>query len=66
VICSAFCGLRARADGGGTVLTSVLADQAARYGVLAGAGALGLGLIEVRRLPPRDQPQAIFVMRRGS
>src|SRR5215470_2235951 len=26
-------------------------------GVLAGAGALGLELIEVRRLPPRDQPQ---------
>src|SRR5215472_7472690 len=57
MICSAFCDLRARADGGDTVLTGVLADQAARYGVLAGAGALGLELIEVRRLPPRDQPQ---------
>src|SRR5215472_9603092 len=57
MICSAFCDLRARADGGDTVLTGVLADQAARYGVLAGAGALGLELIEARRLPPRDQPR---------
>jgi hypothetical protein len=30
----------------------VLADQAALYGVLAEAEALGLELIEVRRLPP--------------
>ena len=68
VIGSAFCGLRARADGGDTTLTGVLADQAARYGVLAGAGAgaLGLELIEVRRLPPRDQPQAALAGRRGS
>ena len=50
---SAFPALRARADGGGTVLTGVLADQAALYGVLAEAEALGLELIEVRRLPPR-------------
>src|SRR5215469_5287191 len=57
MICSAFCDLRARADGGDTVLTGVLADQAARYGVLAGAGALGLELMEARRLPPRDQPR---------
>jgi len=33
------------------VLTGVLADQAAVYGVLAEAEALGLELIEVRRLP---------------
>jgi hypothetical protein len=39
------------------VLAGVLADQAARYGVLAGAGALGLELVEVRRQPPRDQPR---------
>jgi hypothetical protein len=57
-ICSAFPGLRARADGGDTVLTGVLADQAALYGVLAEAEALGLELLEVRRLPPRDEPQA--------
>ena len=43
-------------DGGDTVLTGVLADQAALYGVLAEAEALGLELIEVRRLPP-DEPR---------
>lgn len=48
---SAFPALRARVDGGDTVLTGVLADQAAVYGVLAEAEALGLELIEVRRLP---------------
>jgi hypothetical protein len=53
---SAFPALRARADGGDTVLTGALADQAALYGVLAEAEALGLELIEVRRLPP-DEPQ---------
>jgi len=31
----------------------VSADQAALYGVLADIEALGLELIEVRRLPPR-------------
>jgi len=35
-------------------------------GVLAGAQAFGLELIEVRRLPPRDQPQAALAGRRGS
>ena len=55
---SAFPALRARAEGGDTVLTGVLADQAALYGVLAQAEALGLELIEVRRLPSRDEPQA--------
>lgn len=53
---SAFPDLRARADGGDTVLTGVLADQAALYGVLAEAEALGLELIEVRSLPP-DEPR---------
>jgi hypothetical protein len=54
---SAFPALRARIDGGDTVLTGVLADQAAVYVVLAKAEALGLELIEVRRLPsgePRE------------
>jgi hypothetical protein len=54
-ICSAFPALRARVDGGDTVLTGVLVDQAALYGVLAEVEALGLELIEVRRLPP-DEP----------
>jgi hypothetical protein len=53
---SAFPALRARVDGGDTVLTGVLADQAAVYGVLAEAEALGLELIEVRLLPS-DEPQ---------
>lgn len=51
-ICSAFPDLRARADGADTVLTGALADQAAVYGVLAELEALGLELIEIRRLPP--------------
>jgi hypothetical protein len=53
---SAFPALRARVGGGDTVLTGVLADQAAVYGVLAEAEALGLELIEVRRLPS-DKPR---------
>jgi len=52
---SAFPALRARAEGGDTVLTGVLADQAALYGVLAEAEGLGLELIEFRRLP-RPEP----------
>ena len=51
---SAFPALLAQAEGGDTVLTGLLADQAALYGVLAEAEALGLELIEVRRLPPYD------------
>ena len=53
---AAFPALRARVDGGDTVLTGVLADQPAVYGVLAEAEALGLELIEVRRLPS-DEPR---------
>jgi len=49
----AFPDLQARTRGGDTTLTGVLADQAALYGVLAELEALGLELIEVRRLPPR-------------
>jgi hypothetical protein len=51
---SAFPALRARVDGGDTVLTGVLADQAAVYGVLAEAEALGLELIELRRVQPDE------------
>ena len=50
---SAFPALRAQPRGGDTVLTGVLPDQAALYGVLAEIEALGLELLEVRRLPPR-------------
>jgi hypothetical protein len=50
MIRSAFPALRARARGQNTVLSGVF-DQAALYGVLAQLEALGLELIEVRRLP---------------
>jgi hypothetical protein len=53
-ICSAFSAMRARAEGGDTVLTGVLGNQAALYGMLAEAEALGLELVEVRRLPPDE------------
>jgi hypothetical protein len=49
----AFPDLQARVRGHHTVLSGVFADQAALYGVLAQAEALGLELIEVRRLSPR-------------
>ena len=48
----AFPGLQARASGGDTVLTGPLPDRAALHGVLAEIEALGLELLEVRRLPP--------------
>ena len=49
---SAFPALQARASGGDTVLTGPLPDRAALHGVLAEIEALGLELLEVRRLPP--------------
>ena len=49
---SAFPTLQARPRGEDTVLTGALPDQAALYGVLAEIEALGLELVEVRRLPP--------------
>jgi hypothetical protein len=48
---SAFPALRVRTRGKDTVLTGVLPDQAALHGVLAEIEALGLELLEVRRLP---------------
>jgi len=49
---SAFPALQAESSGGDTVLTGPLPDRAALYGVLAQLEALGLELLEVRRLPP--------------
>jgi hypothetical protein len=49
---SAFAALQARASGGDTILTGPLPDRAALHGVLAQIEALGLELLEVRRLPP--------------
>ena len=53
---SAFPALQAQAEDGETVLTGMLADQAALYGALAAAEALGLELVEVRRAP-LDEPR---------
>jgi hypothetical protein len=44
--------LQAQASGGDTVLTGPLPDRAALHGVIAEIEALGLELLEVRRLPP--------------
>ena len=48
----AFPDLRAQVRGPDTVLTGALPDQAALHGVLAEIEALGLELLELRRLPP--------------
>jgi hypothetical protein len=52
MIRGAFPALQAETNGGDTVLTGPLADRAALYGVLAEIEALGLELLEIRRLPP--------------
>jgi hypothetical protein len=47
---TAFPELRVRVEGGDTVLSGVLPDQAAVYGVLAAIESLGLELVAVRRV----------------
>ena len=49
---SAFPGMAARREATSTVLTGLL-DPSALYGVLAEMEALGLDLLEVRRLTPK-------------
>jgi hypothetical protein len=49
---SAFPALALQWDGGHTVLTGLL-DQSALYGVLAEIEALGLDLLEIRKLTPK-------------
>ena len=57
MVLSAFPALAPRHHGAYTVLTGVL-DQSALYGVLAEIEALGLDLLEVRRLTPnRGSPE---------
>jgi hypothetical protein len=51
MLLGAFPGLEAQARGTETVLSGPLADQAALYGLLAQIEALGLELLEVRRIP---------------
>jgi hypothetical protein len=47
----AFAAMHAQTRGGDTVLQAAALDQAALYGVLTQLEALGLELVEVRRLP---------------
>jgi hypothetical protein len=53
---AAFPGLRAESRGEDTLLAGVLADQAALHGVLIQIEALGLELVDVRRLPAKRRP----------
>ena len=55
---AAFPALDAEAHGADTVLSGVLADQAALYGVLARIEALGIELLEIHRLPHGDRRQS--------
>jgi len=48
----AFPGIEVQTRGADTILSGVLTDQAALFGILAQIEALGLELIEVHRLPP--------------
>ncbi len=58
---AAFPALHAQAQGEDTLLTGTLPDQAALHGVLAGIEALGLELLEVRRLEGdrRESPAGV-------
>jgi hypothetical protein len=53
---SAFPDLRSEVDGQDTVLSGVVPDQAALHGVLSRIEAMGLELVEVRRLPTDAEP----------
>jgi hypothetical protein len=52
---TAFPSMASRLQGGETLLTAVL-DRSGLYGVLAEIEALGLDLIEIRRLRNGDSP----------
>jgi hypothetical protein len=53
----AFPTLHAETQDGDALLHGAIPDQAALHGVLAQAEALGLELLEVRRLPASDPPR---------
>jgi len=55
---TAFPDLHAQTQGEDTLLGGALADQAALHGVLARIEALGLELLEVRRLEGRDRRES--------
>ena len=52
----AFPALAAQPQGGDTLLRGSLPDQAAVYGAIAKLEALGLELVELRRLPEPGTP----------
>ena len=52
---SAFPSMVSELNGGETVLTGVLEDRAALFGMLAQIEALGLDLLEVRRIAAESQ-----------
>jgi hypothetical protein len=55
---SAFPAMVSQRQGEQTVLTGLLPDRSALYGVLAEIEALGLDLVELRQLaPPRRSPE---------
>ena len=56
LLLSAFSDLRSRVQGGDTVLSGALADQAALFGVLTQIELLGLELVEVRFLRDGENP----------
>jgi hypothetical protein len=53
---SAFPSMVSELKGGETVLTGLLEDRAALFGVLAQIEALGLDLVELRRIAAQSQP----------
>jgi len=53
---SAFPGLRSEFEGRDTVLSGVVPDQAALHGILSRIEAMGLELVEVRRVPTEAEP----------
>ena len=52
-VLSAFPSMVSELNGGETVLTGLLEDRSALFGVLAQIEALGLVLLEVRQIPAR-------------
>ena len=58
-ILEAFPRLQARPEGPDTVLSGFVTDQAALYGVLSQVEALGLELLEVRRIEPRSKEEML-------
>ncbi len=55
---SAFPSMASELKGSETVLTGLIEDRSALFGVLAQIEALGLDLIELRQIPPNHWDQA--------